>query len=101
MKMKCLNCHKNMKKTKFDIGYGIEVDSLHCEECGFNVTDDKVLNGALVSLKEQMAKEVKIIEIGNGIGIRFPNEIVKGMKLKRGREMIVRPEIDGLKLIPT
>ena len=81
-----------MKKVKFDIGYGIEVDSLHCEKCGFNITDNRVLNAALTTLKEKMTKEVKIIEIGSGLGIRFPNEIVKNLKLKGGEEIIVKPE---------
>ncbi|MBU2634414.1 MAG: AbrB/MazE/SpoVT family DNA-binding domain-containing protein [Nanoarchaeota archaeon] len=98
--MKCSECKSDMKKIKFDVGYGIRVDSLHCEKCGFNVTDDKVLNKALGSLKEQMSKEVKVIEIGTGIGIRFPNEIVKSFNLKKGGEIIVKPDVDGLKLIP-
>lgn len=99
--MKCPTCKLNMKNVKFDIGYGIEVDSLHCEKCGFNITNEKVLNKALTSLKEQMSKEVKIIEIGTGLGIRFPNEIVKSFKLKKGREITVKPEVDGLKLVPS
>ena len=90
--MKCPECKLNMKKVKFDIGYGIEVDSLHCEKCGFNITDNRVLNAALTTLKEKMTKEVKVIEIGSGLGIRFPNEIVKNFKLKRGEEIIVKPE---------
>ena len=99
--MKCQTCKLDMKNVKFDIGYGIEVDSLHCEKCGFNITNNKVLNKALTSLKEHMAKEVKIIEIGTGLGIRFPNEIVKSLKLKKGEEIIVKPEKGGLKLIPS
>lgn len=99
--MKCPTCNSDMKNVKYDIGYGIEVDSLHCDKCGFNITEDKVLNKAIMSLKEQMAKEVKIIEVGTGLGIRFPNEFVKSLKLRKGEEIIVKPEIDGLKLIPT
>lgn len=98
--MKCPTCNLGMKQVKFDVGYGIKVDSLHCDKCGFNITDDKVLNKALISLKEQMTKEVKIIEVGTGLGIRFPNEVVKSLKLRKGEEIIVKPETDGLKLIP-
>ena len=98
--MKCPSCKSIMEKVKFDIGYGIEADSLHCVNCGFNVTNDKVLNKALMSLREQMSKEVKVIEIGAGLGIRFPNEIVKNFKLRKGEEMLVKPEGKGLKLIP-
>ena len=97
--MKCPTCKLDMKKVKFDIGYGIEVDSLHCEKCGFNITNNKVLNKALASLKEHMTKEVKVIEIGTGLGIRFPNEVVKSLKLKKGEEITVKPEKGGLKLI--
>jgi len=58
------------------------------------------LNTALGSLKEQMTKEVKVIEIGTGLGIRFPNEIVKSFNLKKGKEIVVKPEVNGLRLIP-
>lgn len=97
--MKCPTCKLDMKKVKFDISYGIEVDSLHCEKCGFNITNNKVLNKALASLKEHMTREVKVIEIGTGLGIRFPNEVVKSLKLKKGEEITVKPEKGGLKLI--
>jgi len=99
--MECPECKSKMKKVKFEVGYGIEVDSLHCDKCGFNITDDSVLNKALVNLRNQMAKEVKIIEIGTGLGIRFPNEIVRSFNLKRGKEIMVKPESDGLKLVPS
>lgn len=98
--MKCPICKSNMEKVKFDVSYGIDIDSLHCEKCEFNITNERVLNKALVSLKEQMAKEVKVIEIGTGLGIRFPNEIVKSLKLKKGEEIIVKPDNGGLRLIP-
>lgn len=98
--MKCPECKSKMEKIKFDVGYGIEVNSLHCKECGFNITNEEVLNKAIIDLKEQMVKEVKIIEIGTGLGIRFPNEIVKSLKLKKGEEIIIKPEKGGLKLIP-
>ena len=89
-----------MKETTFDVGYNLEVNALHCVRCGFNVTEEQELSAVLDKLKEQMAKEVKIIEIGTGLGIRFPNEIVKHFKLKKGEEILVKPEKDGLKLVP-
>ena len=101
VKMKCPNCKNEMERVKFDMGYGIETNSLHCGKCGFNITDEKALNKALELLKEKMAKEVKIIEIGTGLGIRFPNDIVKNLKLKKGEELIVKPEGNGLKIIPS
>ena len=98
--MKCPKCKAQMKEATFDIGYNLEVNSLHCAKCGFNITEEQALNKALESLKNEMAKEVKVIEIGTGLGIRFPNQVVKQFKLKKGEEIVVKSEKDGLKLIP-
>ena len=97
--MKCPQCHKEMKKKVFDVGYDVEVNSLNCSSCEFNVTDETVLDQAMDRLKEQMTKEIKIIEIGAGLGIRFPNEVVKQLKLKKGEEIKMKPEKDGIKLV--
>jgi len=96
---KCPECKSALKEVAFDVGYGINVESLHCEECGFNITEDNKLEKAMSSLKEQMAKEVKIIKIGTGLGVRFPNTMVKSFNLKMGKEVLLKPEVDGLKLI--
>ena len=98
---KCPQCKTNLEKVKFGIGYGIEVDSLHCKKCGFNITENNRLKTAISSLREQMSKEIKIVKIGTGLGIRLPNEVVKNYKLKKGEEIILKPEFDGIKLIPS
>jgi hypothetical protein len=84
---------------QFDIGYGIKVDSLNCAKCGFNLTNDKRMQGALAEFRRRSAKEVKIIRIGEGLGIRFPNEVVKGLKLKKGMDVLLMPEEQGLKIV--
>jgi|SRR3989344_9235554 len=96
---KCPKCKTELKNVKFDVGYGIGVESLHCEKCGFNITEDKKLEGALASLREQMAKEIRVVKVGNGLGVRFPNEIVKSFKLKKGEDILLKPEWDGVKLV--
>ncbi len=58
--MNCAQCKVEMEKVTFDVGYGIEVDSLHCKKCGFNVTGDKKLDQAMADLRSQMSKEIKI-----------------------------------------
>jgi len=57
MVKKCPQCKSTLKRVVFDVGYGVDVDSLHCGKCGFNITEDKKLKKALTSLKEQMTKE--------------------------------------------
>ncbi|MDP7116389.1 MAG: AbrB/MazE/SpoVT family DNA-binding domain-containing protein [Candidatus Woesearchaeota archaeon] len=87
-----------MKKVIFDLGYGVDVESFHCKKCGFNVTPDKKMKKALTSLRDQMKKEIKIIKIGDGLGVRFPNEIVKSYNIKKGGEITIKPVSDGIKL---
>lgn len=83
----------------YDVGYGIDVKSLHCKNCGFNITEDKVLATAMCKLREQMAKEVKIVRVGTGLGVRFSNDIVKNYDLKAGENVLLKPEVDGIKLV--
>ena len=96
---KCPQCKTELKKVKFDVGYGIDVESLHCEKCGFNITEDNKLKKAITSLREQMAKEIKVVKVGTGLGVRFPNEIVKSFNLRKGEEILLKPELDGVKLV--
>ncbi|HLD07006.1 MAG TPA: hypothetical protein VJC16_05765 [Candidatus Nanoarchaeia archaeon] len=95
----CPQCKNTLEKTKFGVGYGIEIDSLHCKQCGFTITENNTLAAAMDTLRERMSKEIKIIKVGTGLGVRFPNEIVKNYKLKKGEEIILQPDVDGLKLI--
>ena len=98
---KCQQCKANLEKVKFDIGYGVEVESLHCKKCGFNITENNGLKTAISSLRAQMSKEIKIVRVGTGLGIRLPNEVVKSYKLKKGEEIVLKPEFDGIKLVPS
>lgn len=88
-----------MEKMKFDVGYGIEVESLHCSNCGFNITEDKKLKTAMSELRNQMSKEVKVVKIGTGLGVRLTNDIVKSYNLKQGENILLKPEVDGVKLV--
>jgi len=98
-KMRCPQCKASMKKIKFDVGYGIEVDSLHCKKCGHNVTDERVMKRALLRLRKKMSKEVKIIRVGIGLGVRIPNELAKSFNLQKGRNVLLQPEEGGIKLV--
>ena len=97
--MKCPQCKTNMEKVKFDVGYDVVVDSLNCKNCGFNITDNNKLKKAMNKLKHQMSKEVKVVGVGTGIGLRFPNDIVKNYKLKKGEGILLKPESDGIKIM--
>jgi len=99
MVKKCPQCKSELKKVEFDAGYGVKINSMHCEKCGFNMTEKNRLSKALSELKEHMAKEVKIIGIGAGLGVRLPNHIVQAFNLKKGNDVLLKPEADGVKLV--
>jgi hypothetical protein len=88
-----------MQEVIFDIGYGITIDSLHCRRCGHNTTIDKELKSAIGSLRAQIKREVKLIKVGEGIGLRLPNEIVKAYNLKKGAEILLQPEMNGIRIV--
>ena len=96
----CPQCLGAIEKTAFDVGYGVAIESSHCKSCGFTITDSKKLHQGLLLLRENMQKEVKVIRIGEGLGIRFPNDLVKNYHLHYGEEMILKPEVDGIKIVP-
>jgi phage FluMu protein Com len=90
--MKCPKCKKEMEKVKWNIGFGILVDSLHCPKCKFNITDEKKLDYAMGQLRKKMSFERKVVRIGTGIGIRFPNEVVEKYRLGYGKAVKIVPE---------
>lgn len=92
---KCPQCKGKMQKVLFDAGYGVRVESMHCAKCGYNVTESGGLKKAIAKLRERMGKDVKIIRVGEGLGVRFPNEFVKSYKLRRGMHALMKPG-DGL-----
>ena len=85
--MRCNNCGNEMEKVKYDVGFGVEVDSYTCSNCHHNFTDEKVLDKAMEAMREKMAIKVKLLKVGTGVGIRLPNEVVKNMGLKTGEEV--------------
>jgi hypothetical protein len=59
---KCPQCKAMLKKRIFDVGYGIEVKSLHCSKCGLNITDERELTNAMNSLHNKVSlKGLKIL----------------------------------------
>jgi len=87
-----------MKKTVFNVGYGVEVLSYHCGKCGFNITNERQLNKAMNLLRENMKKSVKVVRIGDGLGIRFPNDFVKNFEIKQGKKITLTPEKQGVRM---
>lgn len=97
--MKCPQCSAEMKRWSFAIGHGIEVPSKHCVKCQFNVTDEKILAQAMAKRRELMSKDVRVVAIGDGLGIRFPKSFVAEFAIKKGAKLTLRPGKKGLEVL--
>ena len=51
---KCPYCESGLRNVIFDVGYSVNVESLHCDKCGFNITKEDNLEKAISSLREKM-----------------------------------------------
>ena len=56
---KCPQCKLELRNVVFDVGYGVNGESLHCNKCEFNITKSYKLEKSIFSLREQINKEVK------------------------------------------
>lgn len=98
-KLVCPNCKKReLRPWKFELGYGVEAKSMHCTNCKFNVTAPEDLEKAMKQLSAKMAKRVKVINVGEGLGIRFPKELALYYNVKKGQRVTVRAEKSAIKI---
>jgi len=88
-----------MKRWAFDIGHGIAVPSRHCTHCQFNVTDEKALARGMSRRRELMSKDIRVVAIGDGLGIRFPKAFVAEFAIKKGAKLTVKPGKKGIEVL--
>ena len=104
--MKCPLCEKGtlkkemIKEHMFGIYLG-EFPAEVCSKCKESFTDETTTKIIEEKAKEKgiwgLGKKTKITRTGNSLAIRIPNQIVKHLKLKEGKEAYVHP--DGSRLI--
>lgn len=88
-----------MKPWRFDLGYGIRVQSKHCPNCQFNVTNEHDIARAMEKRRAQLEKSVRVVAIGDGIGIRFPKEVVAMYEIKKGLKVTLKPSKKGVEIL--
>ena len=87
-----------MRPWTFDIGRKVTVRSMHCEKCQFNVTPEGRLQKAIARWRERDQKRVKIVAVGEGLGVRFPKEFVEEYAITKGTKVLLKPEQKGIKV---
>jgi hypothetical protein len=85
--------------VRYDVGWGVTVPTRHCDHCKFNLTDANVLEAALKKLRDRRLKDTKVIAVGEGLGVRFPKEIVEAYTLKKGAKITMRPKKNMIEIV--
>jgi len=99
--MECPICEKGKmlrEKTKYmydDLNLG-EYDALVCNKCG----ETFFTEGSSLEIEKKakklgiwgIEKKSKISYAGNSLMVRIPRNIAKFMKLRKGEEILIRPE---------
>lgn len=96
---KCRQCGNELREIKYNVGYGLDIETLHCDKCRFNVTEPKKLKQTIRELRDRMSKKVKVVSVGEGVGIRFPKEFVENYKIKKGAFLTIEPENNEIKIL--
>lgn len=96
----CPQCGKEMQPVEYDIGFGVEVNSLSCPSCMFHLTDEEKLEEAIGKLKEKTTEHRKVIKIGSGVGVRLSNKLAKEHEIEEGQLVEVIDRHDGILIRP-
>ncbi len=97
--MKCPICDESMERKKVPYSIGgvklgtFEADACSCGEIFFtekssDVIDRKAEEKGLWGLE----KRAKVGYSGNSLIVRVPKKVAEFMKLKKGRDILIRPE---------
>ena len=58
--IKCRQCGNELREIKYNIGYGLDIKTLHCDKCKFNVTEPKKLKQTIKELRNRISKMSEI-----------------------------------------
>ncbi len=103
---KCPICEKGVLKPVKEkhMLFGADLGTYpgeKCTNCGEVFTDSEIIKKIEIVAKEKgiwgLGKKIKIARSGNSLAIRIPNDLVKHLKLKEGKEAYVHP--DGNKIV--
>ena len=99
--MKKCYCGGEMRIMKGKTPDGVKYRYHKCKNCGQEVVELKQLYDVAHKYRIMKKFHVRISEWGSSLGIRFPKALVGKYHLKKNREVIIIPEDNGVKIIPS
>ena len=102
--MKCPKCNTILKEIKVNVEGAVnKVTSYQCPKCNYFEFEQESSRKVIEELRETPLKiKQKIIKLSEDrLGIYFNSNIIRSLNLKKGEEIIIKPELDGIKLVTT
>ena len=98
---KCSECGGTMKELMNKTPEGVEYNYFKCVQCGEEIVNMQQLHNVANKYRIIKNYHVKLSKWGLSLGIRIPKEVVKKYKFRNNEEVIIIPDEQGIKVVPT
>lgn len=98
---KCSECKGEMQELSSKTPEGIEYKYFKCNRCGEEILNMSQLHTVAEKYREMKQFHAKISKWGMSLGLRIPKELVQRYNFKDEEEVMMIPEKEGIKIIPT
>lgn len=98
---KCSECGGKMEELKTKTPEGIAYNYFKCSACEEEILNMDQLHNIANQYRIMKNYHVKLSKWGLSLGIRIPKEIVSKYKFKDNKEVVIIPEEEGIKVVPT
>lgn len=98
---KCTECNGTMNELIDETPEGIEYKYFKCTKCGEEILNMQQLHNVANKYRTIKNYHVKLSKWGLSLGIRIPKQVVKKYRLRNNEEVIIIPEEQGIKILPT
>lgn len=97
----CSACGGTFKNLTSKTPDGIAYSYSKCVTCGEEILGMKQLHDIAFKYRFLKKYHVKLTKWGLSLGMRIPKEVVQRYHLKDNAELILIPEEEGLRLVPS
>ena len=98
---KCSRCKNTMKELKAKTPEGFGYTYFACTHCHEEILDMQQLHALAQQYRAMKNYHAKIAKWGTSLGMRIPKALVKKYNLKDTKEVMLIPEKEGIKIIPS
>ena len=97
----CTVCKGAMQEHAAKMPDGIPYHYYRCKRCGDEVLNMTQLSDVAALYRKMKRHHVKLSKWGLSLGMRIPKEMAKQYKLTDHTEVVLIPEEQGIRIVPT